>query len=132
MKARGASGPLRTAADTVTGLAIFILLAGVVSQACNGGIKVSDVYMGQAHAAHYIAHGSWVQPGAHIVPLAMVTGYPGKVYRNTGRTAALTVLAGVFTLLFAANMALFRHLRSQYSPPRRRRKGLPYRGELEL
>lgn len=132
MNFRGAFGPLRIAADAVTGLAIFLLLAGVLTGTCNGRIKLSDVYMGQAQAAHYLAaEHSWTQPTAQTIPLAMVTSYPGQVYRNTGRTTAFTVLAGVFAMLFVANMALYRHLRSQYRLPRRRKRA-PYRGDVEL
>lgn len=119
MRDRKTFKPLTLVADAVTGFAIFLLLAGVLSHTCSGhNLQLGDV-MAQAHAAKFEA---WTQPAANTLPLAMVTKYPGQVFRGTDRSAAYVVLAAVFTLLFVANLALYRHLRAQYSRPRRRRR----------
>lgn len=117
--------PLTLAVDAVTGLAIFLLLAGVLAGSCSGqGVRLSDI-MAQAHAHMTLPESpsmDWAQPTSRTIPLAMVTTYPGQVFRNTDRTTAFLVLGAVFTGLFVANVALYRHLRSQYSRPRRRQK----------
>lgn len=123
MKARRVLNPLTLAADAVTGLAIFLLMAGVLSSSCEGhDVRLSDM-MSQAHAAQLGSTTSaWAQPTSQSMPLAMVNTYPGQVFRGTNRATAFMVLGGVFTLLFVGNVALYRHLRSQYSRPRRRRR----------
>ena len=124
MKERSKSilSPITFALDAVTGVAIFILLAGVLTTSCDGkGVRLSDM-MSEAHAAQTATSTvSWAQPTAHSMPLAMENTYPGQVFRGTNRTTAFLVLGTVFTLLFAGNLALYRHLRSQYSHPRKRR-----------
>lgn len=122
MKDRRKFKPLALIFDAVTGLAIFLLLAGVLTSSCDGtGVRLSDM-MTTAHAAQSpaITTTAWAQPTARTLPLAMVNTYPGQLYRNTTRASAFLVLGGVFTLLFVANLALYRHLRGQYSRPRRR------------
>lgn len=125
MKLRQTFKPLTLLADAVLGLAIFLLMAGVLTTSCDGhGVRLSDV-MSEAHAAHLTAPETstvaWAQPSSHTMPLAMVTTYPGQVFRNTNREMAFLVLGTVFTMLFVANLALYRHLRSQYRSPRRRK-----------
>ncbi len=123
MRDRKSFRPLTVVADAVTGLAIFLLVAGVLSHACSGHrLHLTDV-MTQAHAARFAPIGrDWAQPTADTLPLAMVTKYPGQVFRGTDRASAFVILAAVFTLLFVANVALYRHLRMHYSRPRRRRR----------
>lgn len=124
MKTRRTFKPLTLVVDAVTGLAIFLLLAGILSSSCEGRhVRLSDI-MSEAHAAQSASSTSWAQPTAQTIPLAMVNTYPGQVFRNTDRTTAFLVLGSVFTLLFVANLALYRHLRSQYTRPRRRRRML--------
>ncbi|MDO9384887.1 MAG: hypothetical protein Q7T86_18730 [Hyphomicrobiaceae bacterium] len=122
MKDRRLFKPLTVALDAATGLAIFLLIAGMLSSSCEGhDVRLSDM-ISPAHAAHLgAATSSWAQPTAQSMPLAMVKTYPGQVFRGTNRATAFMVLGGVFTLLFVGNVALYRHLRSQYSRPRRRR-----------
>ncbi len=122
MKIRRTFRPLMLVTDAVTGLAIFLLLAGILTSSCDGrNVRLSDM-MSEAHAAQTEISTSWAQPTAQTIPLAMVNTYPGQVFRSTDRTTAFLVLGSVFTLLFVANLALYRHLRSQYSRPRRRRR----------
>lgn len=125
MKQRGTFRTVRLAVDAATGLVIFLLVAGALSGALQGLPLLSNLYAGEAQAAH-IATGNAVADlkaaaPQVVVPRAMITGYPGQVFRGTDRTTAYVVLGLVFTLLFAANVALYRHLRSQYSTPRRRK-----------
>lgn len=127
MNIRGAYGPLRLGADALAGVALFIFLASVYSCYRSDTLRLSNVYFAQAHAAHIYGHAIGEDiPGwagtPQVVPLAMVPSYQPQVFRNTDRHTAFMVLGAVFTMLFVANMALYRHLRSQYSTPRRRRK----------
>jgi hypothetical protein len=122
MRDRPSIRPLTFVMDAVTGLALFLLIAGVVTHACSGRtVHFADV-MAQAHAARLDGTvGAWTRPHAHL-PLAMISKSPSQVFRRTDRTTAYVVLGTVFTLLFVANVALFRHLVAQYSRPRRRRR----------
>lgn len=117
------SRPVRFVADAGTGLAAFLLMACLLTGTCSGKAQLSDIYSGPAHAAGFhVGEATWVHPATQAVPLAMVKSYPGQVFRGTDRTTAFMVLAAVFTLLFVANLALYRHLRSNYSSPRRKRR----------
>ena len=120
MKYRAYVKPLRLFTDAMTGLALFLLMAGLLTGTCDGKAQLSDIYMGQANARALAIEETLVQPTAQSPPLAMVRTYPGQVFRSTGRTTAFLVLGGVFTLLFVGNLALYRHLRAQYSRPRGR------------
>jgi hypothetical protein len=125
MRDRRSFRPLTLVADAVTGLAIFLLLAGVLSHTCSGHTLHFGDVMAQAHAAKFEPTAlAWGQSRADTLPLAMITKYPEQVFRGTDRSTAFVVLAAVFTLLFVANVALYRHLRAQYSRPRRRRRTL--------
>lgn len=125
MKDRRNFKPLTLALDAVTGLAIFILLAGVLTHSCEGhGVRLSDMVSEAQAAQPGTSTISWAQPTSQSMPLAMVNTYPGQVFRGTNRTTAFLVLGTVFTMLFVGNLALYRHLRTQYSRPRRRRKML--------
>ncbi len=133
MNRRRVFTPFRVVADSVTGLALFLLIAGVLAGCYNSsGIKLSDVLArAQAHPAVPSMVGmptseAWLHPTAvaSTIPLAMIptTTYPAYVFRNTDRTKAFLVLGAVFTLLFVIDMAFYRHLRAQYSRPRRRKR----------
>lgn len=125
MTERNTFRPLRFAADAVIGLALFLLVAGLLAGTRYGEVRLTDLYPSQALAAYVPSTDAgtrWAQPTSQIVPLAMVTSYPGQVFRNTDRTTAFIVLSAVFSLLFAGNVALFRHLRAQYAPAGRRSK----------
>lgn len=133
MNRRRVFTPFRVVADSVTGLALFLLMAGVLAGCYNSsGIKLSDVLArAQAHPAIPSMVGmptseAWLKPAASTIPLAMIptTVYPSYVFRNTDRTKAFLVLGAVFTLLFVIDMAFYRHLRAQYSRPRRRKRSL--------
>lgn len=121
MRDRKTLRPVRLVADAVTGLAVFLMLAGVLSHTCSGHRPQLTDVMSHAQAAGLGSDGAaWAQQTADTLPLAMVAKYPGEVFRGTDRSTAFVVLAAVFTLLFVGNVALYRHLRANYSRPRRR------------
>lgn len=123
MKDRRVFRPLTLILDAATGLAFFLLLAGVLTRGCDGNsIHLGDL-MPAAHAAYIpgVSTGDIIQQRSATLPLTMINTSPGQLYRGTTRTTAFLVLGAVFTLLFVANLALYRHLRANYTRPRRRR-----------
>lgn len=126
MRTRTSFRPVRLVADAASGLAIFLLLAGVLAHSCSGHTPSLTDVMFHAHAAG-IGGAAWAQQTADTLPLAMLTQDPGMGFRGTDRSAAFVVLATVFTLLFVGNVALYRHVRLNYSRPRRRQGRLARR-----
>ena len=118
----------RAAVDVTIGLGVFIAFAGVIS----GIPSLSDLVSVPAEA------GELAKAAAHSVTLSSPVVIETKVAaapsfmveasaKEPGRALALMLLAGVFTALFAFNLAFFRHLSRAYASPRRQpRKWLPW------
>lgn len=89
----------------------------------------SAVYLmgGAASAAELSRVAAFTGPMATADSITQVAARPGTTGSVTtvpgpDRATALTLLAGVFAVLFAFNLAFFRHLRNVYvSPPGRPR-----------
>ena len=109
----------RALGDVITGLAIFMIFAGALS----GVPRLSDLLAMPAHAgelAKAAAHSVTISTPAVVEVKATAPSFMVEASaKQPGRAIALTVLAGVFTALFAFNLAFFRHLRRAYASPRR-------------
>jgi hypothetical protein len=111
----------RAAADVVLGLALFLAFAfGLI------GARLDDASHGQANAAELARVAAFTGPmGAKSATVTvaakpailLTTGTPAA----SGQTSAMLLLAAVFAVLFAFNLAFFRHLRRVYAAPGRRR-----------
>lgn len=121
----------RTALDVGIGLAIFTLLAFAISfdKSAVNPPAFSDLLSISANAAELttatdktdaLAEAAYIVKAAVPVPPTASDG----VFRNTTGATAMTLMAAIFSLLFAFNVAFFRHLRSQYAAKARFRHGI--------
>ncbi len=117
---------LRTAADVLVGLVLFVAFAVAVaaleshSSATHrlGGIlavssSAGDLLKLSLDDSPLIA-AAVVATAVPVPQSAAVSGL-----RNTPRDTAYVLLAGIFSALVAFNLAFFRHLRREYASPRR-------------
>ncbi len=126
--ARGVPGLVRQISfDALMGLAIFALVAGLVSQqeAKAAPPVASDLLSISVNAADLVAEprsARSVVEAAAIVKAAvpMPQAASGAAFRLTDRTTAMVLLAIVFTIVFAANLTLFRQYSRRFAPVRRR------------
>lgn len=114
---------LRTAADALIGLVLFVAFAFAVG-----------AYESHSSATHRLSGILSVSAGdllkfslddspliaaavvATAVPVPHSAGVSGL--RSTSRDTAYVLLAGIFSALVAFNLAFFRHLRREYASPR--------------
>ena len=113
------SKPLyRFAADLVLGFGFFVLLAIAVA----GTARLTQVASGVAHAGGLVQalQDSDIVAGPSLVqPATVALAPPPHAKRpDAGSVVAFAVLATVFALMFAFNLAFFRHLRTAYASPR--------------
>ncbi|MDX2288831.1 MAG: hypothetical protein NW217_08440 [Hyphomicrobiaceae bacterium] len=114
-------------ADAAFGLAIFTLVAGLVSQqeAKAAPPVASDLVSISANASDLLSEtvsSRAVVEAAAVVKAAvpLPNAASGSAFRLTDRTTAMVLLAVVFTIVFAANLTLFRQLTRRLVPVRRR------------
>ncbi|MGQ0671921.1 MAG: hypothetical protein ACT4N2_03445 [Hyphomicrobium sp.] len=112
----------RVAADAGLGLVLFVAFAiGLL-----GAPSFSDMLTGgQARAADLARVAAFTGPTlpSAIEPAAVrpaiLISTRGGLQAQSSSTSAIALLAGVFAVLFAFNLAFFRHLRRVYVTPRR-------------
>lgn len=109
-------GVYRFAADVLLGLGFFALVtAGVV-----GTARLTHWVTGAAHAGGII---QIVDP-AHLTKktqqLQTVAFQiePAMTHSDASQMVSFAILSGVFALMFAGNLAFFRHLKHAYRAPR--------------
>lgn len=118
----------RAAADAVLGLSLFLAFAfGLL-----GSPSLTDFTSSQASAAEMARVAAFTGPLVHATAAETAAAKPAilvsaraDLLSGPGRTTAVLLLAGVFTILFAFNLAFFRHLRQVYASPRRRASSNP-------
>jgi len=121
----------RSALDAGIGLAIFLALAAAITfeKSSVAPPQFSDLISMSANAAEFAqapGNEGVAEKAAGIVKSAVpIPPSPADgVFRNTTGTTAMALMAGIFSLLFAFNVAFFRHLRQHYSTSRVRGRSL--------
>jgi hypothetical protein len=113
----------RAATDAILGLFLFVAFAfGLL-----GAPRLSEITTsGQANAAEMARIAAFTGPIAASSPVETAATRPAILVSaradfmadpGPSRTTAILLLAGVFAVLFAFNLAFFRHLRRAYTPP---------------
>jgi hypothetical protein len=114
---------LRPILDAAAGGIVFILLTAVMTSAPVRACPFSAAFSSLDHTAKPSVLQALAEPGpAPIIEIATTSSAwdPNAVFRRTSDTAAWTLLGLSFSLLTALNLAIFRHLRRAYAPPRAR------------
>lgn len=126
---RSAAKFRRVAADTLVALALFVFLVAATSsdRSAAGIVRANDL-VGLAGNARESTGGIVTDMPRSAASLTM-TAVPDaalqqeSVFRRTAYQPALIVLAAVFSLLAAANLAFLRHLRRVSAVTSGRRQG---------
>lgn len=107
----------RFATDALFAMAVFVFLIAATSsdRSAAGSIRANDL-VGLSDRAHESATGLVADMPRSAASLTMVAVPDAplqseSVFRRTAQQPALIVLAAVFSLLAAANLAFLRHLR---------------------
>lgn len=116
----------RVAADTLIALAFFAFVVGATSWADRSAAespRPNDLLSMSSRANEPVGRMMKDLPTAAgqltMVAIPNTSAQEDTVFRRTPYSSALIVLAAVFSLLAAGNMALFRHLRRVAAPLRR-------------
>lgn len=115
---------LRPILDAAAAGIVFILLTAVMTSAPVRACPFSAAFSSLDRTVAPPALKAIAQPGpAPIIEIATTSSAsaPNAVFRRTSDTAAWSLLGLTFSLLAALNLAIFRHLRRAYAPPRARR-----------
>lgn len=117
----------RVAADALFALAAFVFLVAATSsdRSAAGSVRPNDL-VGLSDSARETASGLTTDMPRSAASLALVAVPDAplqreSVFRRTQQQPAVLVLAAVFSLLAAANLAFLRHLRRVSSIARRPR-----------
>lgn len=118
----------RFAADALVALALFLFLftAAASDRSAAGIVRANDL-IGMSDNARETANGIASDMPRSAASLTIVAVPDAalqaqSVFRRTTQQPALIVLAGVFSLLAAANLAFLRHLRRVTSAGRRTKR----------
>ncbi len=123
------SGPfrliLRTSADAMIGLVLFLTFALAISAYERTSVathRLGDILSVSSNAGDLLKFSLDGSPliAAAVVATAVPVPHSGsedRLPRISGATAFL-LLAGIFSALVAFNLAFFRHLRREYASPR--------------
>jgi hypothetical protein len=113
----------RPALDAAVAFAVFCILCLTLATApTSAGPNVPSINGYQFTVASPIAKAVGEQDVRPVIEIA-TTSSPANadaVYRRTSEQAAWALLMIGLSLVVALNMALFRHMKAAYTPPRRR------------
>lgn len=123
------SGPLRiflrTAADAMIGLVLFLTFALAVTAYERSSVvthRLGDILAVSSSAGELLKFQLDDSPliAAAVVATAVPVPHAGSMSRlpQPSGQAAFLLLAGIFSALVAFNLAFFRHLRREYASPR--------------
>lgn len=104
--------------DVAVGLCVFAMIAVFIldGQMPANLPQVSSVLSMDAYATEYV----YMPYGPQIQPKAAIAA-DSQAFRNTGGWTAISLMAGMFALLYAFNLALFRRYSAQTLRARRHR-----------
>lgn len=125
------SGPvrmaLRTAADALIGLMLFLTVAFAINTYERGYVIADQVNVGgllaaSSNAGDLMKFSLDDSPliAAAVVATAVPVPHTGAIsgLQRTTKETAFALFAGIFSALVALNLAFFRHLRREYASPR--------------
>jgi hypothetical protein len=124
-----ASGPfglvLRTAADALIGLVLFLTFAFAISayeRTSAATHRLGDILAVSSSAGDLLKFSLDDSPliAAAVVATAVPVPQSGAMdgLPHTPKETAFALLAGIFSVLVALNLAFFRHLHREYASPR--------------
>lgn len=115
---------LRTAADALFGLVLFLVVAAAISGQDHTGLtthhlsEIMSISSGML-SGHGLSNGEVPLIAATVA--AVIPSPPAQMppgFERTSPDEMLALFAGVFSLLVALNLAFLRHLRRAYASPR--------------
>jgi len=116
---------LRTAADALIGLVLFLVFAfaiGAYERASVATHRLGGILSVSSSAGDLLKFSLDDSPliAAAVVATAVPVPRLGAIsgLRSTTRDTAYMLLAGIFSALVAFNLAFFRHLHREYASPR--------------
>ncbi len=116
---------LRTAADALIGLVLFLAFAfavGAYESHSSAAHRLGGILSVSSSAGDLLKFSLDDSPliAAAVVATAIPVPHSAAVsgLRSTSRDTAYVLLAGIFSALVAFNLAFFRHLRREYASPR--------------
>jgi len=116
---------LRTVADALIGLALFVTFAFAISAYERTAVathRLGDILAVSSSAGDLLKFSLDDSPliAAAVVATAVPVPHSGgnSGLPRTPRETSYLLLAGIFSALVAFNLAFFRHLRREYASPR--------------
>jgi hypothetical protein len=118
---------LRTAADALIGLVLFLTFAFAISAYDRNSVvthRLGDMLAVSSSAGDLLKFSLDDSPliAAAVVATAVPVPHSGAAIssslQRTTKETAFALLAGVFSALVALNLAFFRHLHREYASPR--------------
>ncbi len=116
---------LRTAADALIGLVLFLVFAfaiGAYERTSVATHRLGGILSVSSSAGSLLKFSLDDSPliAAAVVATAVPVPRSGAIpsLRSTTRDTAYMLLAGIFSALVAFNLAFFRHLHREYASPR--------------
>ena len=112
----GAKLANRFALDAALGLSFFVMAAIAVA----GTARLTHWASSAAHAGGLIqvVQQAKIEAKAQQVTAVAMRIEPARATAETGTVMPVAILSGVFALMFAFNLAFFRHIRQAYRAPR--------------
>jgi hypothetical protein len=112
----GTHGAYRLAADAALGLSFFVLaLVTIIGTARLTHWASSAAYAG---GIIQVVQQPKVAATSEQVTAVALRLQPAKASAEAGKLMSVAILSGVFALMFAFNLAFFRHIRKAYRAPR--------------
>ncbi len=115
-KVSGTPVAYRFVADALMGLGFFVLILAAIV----GTAQLAHWASSAAHAGGIIeaVQAANIEAKSELVMAAAERIEPSKASVEAGKLLPIMILSGVFALMFAFNLAFFRHIRHAYRAPR--------------